>query len=129
MKTSFNLVKKQDAIYATKKVVPFWKIDGDKSYDHDTKLTSSGAGETLFYLNQWFSNWYRSEINLWDGFFPSPGTPQKKVYTAEPLVFLAASYYTNRTNSQGRLNYIDDVNKKWTIKNDISATKHKSNKS
>ena len=25
MKTSFNLVKKQDAIYATKKVVPFWK--------------------------------------------------------------------------------------------------------
>jgi len=94
------------------KVVPFWKIDGDKSYNHDTD-PSSKKREQLFYLNQWFSNWYRSEINLWDGFF-IPGTPDKKVYTAEPLVFLAASFYTN------------DVNKKWTIENDISATKHTS---
>jgi hypothetical protein len=104
------------------KIVPFWKIDSDAKYRDDTLDTSDNKNK-FYYLNQWFSNWYRSEIkidnsdNSDNSMFPEE-TKDQTVYTAEPLVFLKASLYSYMLSDikKKRLNYINQVNQKWSIK-------------
>ena len=116
----------------THRVVPFWKIDSDKEYNNDTRHSSNNENK-FFYLNQWFSNWYRSEIKIdnSDNYMFPTGTSDQTVYTAEPLVFLKASVFTNSTTKapQNRLDYINAVNRKWTITEGDTNTKHTSSES
>jgi hypothetical protein len=112
----------------TYKIVPFWKIDSDATYRDDTLDTSDNKNK-FYYLNQWFSNWYRSEIKIdnSDNSMFQEETKYQTVYTAEPLVFLKASLYSNSAPiiQKRRLKYINQVNQKWSIK-DSDTQQHTS---
>ena len=89
-------------------IVPYWKILGDEN----TNSYTNNAKTTYYYINQWFSNWYRSEIKY---------DAVHTFYTAEPVVFWEASLESKPGAGGGventlRAEYYAELNNFWLKK-------------